>query len=90
MNTDASEVLLMLCPNEKWTMYDNDFDTIIWESGKSPITKKQFIDGFDKLEDYKNKQNALLEAEITAKAAAKSALLERLGITEDEAKLLLA
>jgi len=90
MNTNASEVLLMLCPNDKWTMYDNDFDSIIWENGKSPITKKEFLDGFDKLEAYKNEQNALLEAEIKTKAAAKAALLERLGITEDEAKLLLA
>jgi hypothetical protein len=89
MNTNASEVLLMLCPDEKWTMYDNDFDTIIWENGKPPITKKQFLDGFDKLEAYKNKQNALLEAEIAARATAKSALLTRLGITEDEARLLL-
>ena len=31
-----------------------------------------------------------LEEEKTAKAAARAALLERLGITEDEAKLLLA
>jgi len=69
---------------------ENDFDSIIWENGKSPITKKEFLDGFDKLEAYKNEQNALLEAEIKTKAAAKAALLERLGITEDEAKLLLA
>ena len=80
----------MLCPDEKWTMYENDFDTIIWESGKSPITKKQFLDGFDKLETYKKEQNVLLEAEIEAKAVAKTALLDRLGITADEAKLLLS
>lgn len=34
--------------------------------------------------------NAKLEAEEAAKAQAKAALLTRLGITEDEAKLLLA
>jgi hypothetical protein len=33
---------------------------------------------------------ATLKAEVEAKAAQKAALLERLGITEDEAKLLLA
>lgn len=33
---------------------------------------------------------AQVEAEAEAKAASKAALLERLGITEDEAKLLLA
>lgn len=35
-------------------------------------------------------RDAARAAEIAAKAAAKTALLERLGITEDEAKLLLA
>lgn len=41
---------------------------------------------------YKADQEAQVahQAEIEAKAAAKAALLERLGITEDEAKLLLA
>jgi hypothetical protein len=33
---------------------------------------------------------AKLEAQVKAKANAKAALLERLGITEDEAKLLLS
>lgn len=35
-------------------------------------------------------EKAAQEAETRAKAEAKSALLEKLGITEDEAKLLLA
>lgn len=34
--------------------------------------------------------NAALQAEAETKAAQKAALLERLGITEDEARLLLA
>lgn len=37
-----------------------------------------------------NQEIAQREAEVQAKADAKAALLERLGITEDEAKLLLA
>ena len=45
--------------------------------------------------EYKQYQERQLEiesqeAEVAAKAQAKAALLERLGITEDEAKLLLA
>ena len=39
--------------------------------------------------NYLTKQNALI-AEAEAKATAKAELLERLGITADEAKLLLA
>ena len=40
-------------------------------------------------QQLKNKQ-LILEAETEAKAAQKAALLDRLGITEEEAKLLLA
>ena len=42
--------------------------------------------------NYKAEQEAQLkhQEQIDAKAEAKSALLEKLGITEDEAKLLLA
>jgi hypothetical protein len=35
------------------------------------------------------KQNAEMQAEVTAKAEARTALLAKLGITEEEAKLLL-
>jgi len=46
----------------------------------------------DEFENYKAKKAIYLaeKAEAEAKAAAKAALLDRLGITEDEAKLLLA
>jgi post-segregation antitoxin (ccd killing protein) len=40
--------------------------------------------------ELKESQAAQLEAEAEARATQKAALLERLGITEDEAKLLLA
>jgi hypothetical protein len=46
----------------------------------------------DEFAQYQADQAAIAEAkaEAEAKAAQKAALLERLGITEDEAKLLLA
>lgn len=44
---------------------------------------------FSEFENYKILKKANLE-EALAKAAEKAALLERLGITEDEAKLLLS
>ena len=76
------EVLNMLCPDVEWTITDNDWDNIIWNNGKAPITKKQFEDGFAQFDAWKAKQYA-------DKASAKSALLAKLNITEDEAKLLL-
>ena len=40
--------------------------------------------------EIEQKKNAAIKAEAQAKAEAKTALLERLGISEDEAKLLLS
>jgi hypothetical protein len=83
MITKATEVLKFLCPDVQWSMSNDDFDTITWINvDKAPITKKQFEDGFTQYDAWKAEQD-------TAKATQKAALLERLGITEDEAKLLL-
>ena len=78
----GAEVLSMLIPNGGWAIYGNDFEGIQFVECE-PITKKQFTDGFAKYDAWKAKQD-------DAKAIAKSALLERLGLTEDEAKLLLS
>jgi len=78
----GADVLNMLIPNGGWAIYGNDFEGIQFVECE-PITKKQFTDGFAKYDDWKKKQD-------NAKATAKSALLDRLGITEDEAKLLLS
>ena len=75
------EVLSMLLPDGGWVLTGDEFEGIQFIEA-TPITKKQFQDGFAKYDAWKAKQNA-------AKANAKAALLERLGITEDEAKLLL-
>jgi len=77
----GAEVLSMLIPEGGWVITGDDFKGIEFIEAK-PITKAQFEAGFAKVDAYK--------AEQMAKAsAAKAALLERLGITEDEAKLLL-
>jgi hypothetical protein len=79
----GADVLDMLIPTGGWVIYGDDFDSIIYNDGVKPITKKQFTDGFAQYDAWKAQQDA-------TKAKAKSALLERLGITADEAKLLLA
>jgi 5'-3' exonuclease len=78
----AADVLQMLLPSGGWIITGDDFDSIQYDSGVSPVTKKQFVDGFDQVAAWKQQQEA-------TKAQAKTALLEKLGITEDEAKLLL-
>jgi hypothetical protein len=78
----SHEVLEMLIPTGGYVQVGNDFEGIQFIEA-TPITKKQFTDGFAQYDAWKAQQD-------TAQAAAKSALLERLGITADEAKLLLA
>jgi hypothetical protein len=73
-----------LNPTAEFSFSDDDYSTIVWDvlDGDAPTQKD--IDAAIK----QIKADELTEA--ATKAAAKAALLERLGITEDEAKLLLS
>lgn len=53
-----------------------------------PLTKDEIAE-LKKQSEQEQKKDLAAEAEIEAKAAQKKALLEKLGITADEAKLLL-
>ena len=79
----GADVLTMLIPTGGWIITGDDFESIRYDEGVKPITKKQFTDGFAKYDAWKAEQDK-------AKAVAKAALLERLGITEEEAQLLLS
>jgi len=82
--TTSSEVLNYLCPGVEWAMTNDDFDTVIWiNRSEAPITKSEFEAGFAKYESFR-------QAEIEAKEAARQALLDKLGITAEEAQLLLS
>ena len=76
------EVLEMLCPNTEWVIVENDFDSIQWIKGER-ITKKEFEAGFAAVDAFKAQKE-------TEKAIQKAALLARLGITAEEAELLLS
>ena len=76
----AQEAVKNLRPNTEWTMAGDEADGIVFHTaGVKPITAKELADEIARLE--------ALEAQ---KPALKAALLERLGITEEEARLLLA
>jgi len=78
----GSDVLGMLIPTGGWVISGDDFDGITFIEA-TPITKFDFEAGFAKYDAWK--------AEQDAKAAAdKAALLAKLGITADEAKMLLS
>lgn len=76
------DVLEMLIPTGGWVTRGNNFGDVEFIDCE-PITKAEFEAGFAQYDAWKAEQDA-------AKANAKSALLDRLGITEAEAKLLLS
>ena len=80
--TKGSDVLGMLIPQGGWVITGDEYEGIQFLECE-PITKKQFVDGFAKFD-------ALQAARDLQIASDKAALLDRLGITADEAKLLLA
>jgi len=73
-----------LKPNSEFSFNNDDYSTIKWDvlEGEAP-TQAQIDSAIEQI-----KADEITEAET--KAQAKAALLERLGITADEAKLLLA
>jgi len=78
----ASDVLEMLIPNGGWICTGQDYEGIEFLQCE-PITKAQFEAGFAAYDAWKSEQDL-------AKAAEKAALLNRLGITAEEAQLLLS
>jgi hypothetical protein len=78
----GSDVLMMLIPNGGWVITADDFDSIIYDEGVLPITKAEFTTGFAQYDAWKAEQES-------NQATQRQALLTRLGITEDEARLLL-
>lgn len=78
----GAQVLEMLIPTGGWVISGDDFDGIQFIEAK-PITEAEFKAGFAKVDAWK-------AAQVAETAAAKSALLNRLGITAEEAQLLLS
>ena len=79
----GGDVLEILIPTGGWVIVGDDFDSIRYDKGVQPITKKQFDDGFKNYDAWKQAR----EDEMKAK---KQALLDRLGITAEEASILLS
>jgi len=74
------EVLKMLIPSGGWAITGNDYEGIQFIDCEA-ITKQEFENGFAKVEEWKAE-------ELAAKKAKRAAILDRLGLTEDEALLL--
>jgi hypothetical protein len=77
------KAIFKLRPNSEFSFQNNDYSTIKWDvlEGKAPTQSE-----FDKaIEQVKADEIA----EIETKAAKREALLFKLGITEEEARILL-
>lgn len=72
------EILSILRPNGGWTIQGDDLATVEYYDNCAPLTTKEITDG-----------EKLLAAKIAEKIAARQAILDRLGITKEEARLLL-
>lgn len=80
---DIALILTRKYPGKAWTLDDNDYASLTWLDESTKPTKKQ-------LEDLASVVDSEIKAEEAAKADAKAALLARIGLSEAEAKLLLA
>jgi len=78
----GGEVLSMLLPNGGWYISGDDYEGIQFLECE-PITKAQYDEGFAQYDAWKAEQDI-------AKAQAKAALLERLGLTQEEFNTLTA
>ena len=78
----SSDVLEMLIPTGGWITRGDNFEDVEFIDCE-PITKAQYEAGFAQYDAWKVEQDA-------AKAQAKAALLERLGLTQEEFNTLTA
>ena len=79
-----TKAIFKLKPTAEFVITNNDYSTIVWHILEGDAPTQTEIDNAIK----QVKADEIAETE--AKATAKAALLDRLGITEDEAKLLLS
>ena len=79
---NIEDVLTYLRPNGGWVIWGQDFNTIYYDEGVKPITKKELEKGFADYDEWKISNDASI-------AANKKTILDKLGLTADEAKLLI-
>jgi hypothetical protein len=76
------EVLEMLIPNGGWAIAGDEFAGIQFIEC-DPITEQEFLEGFDQADKF-------IATKVKSQETAKAALLTKLGITAEEAVLLLS
>jgi hypothetical protein len=80
----AAKALEILRPNGGWAIVADDFNSIVYDEGVEPITKKQFDDTLKIAE-----QTFIAEAEAKAQAkVVAEGKLAALGLTTDDLRAL--
>jgi len=83
-NKEICEVLLQIRPGAEWRLSGDSFAGLEWlDKTHTKPTEAEIEQGWLNYQATRNKQ-------IAEAKAKREALLDRLGITDDEAKLLLA
>lgn len=83
MDISLAKAVRNLAPNSEFTIKENDYSTIVWHILEGNAPTQTEIDA----EVEKIKANEI--SETITKAAARKAVLDRLGLTEEEAQLIL-
>lgn len=79
---DYTLILSKKYPNHQWVLDGDNYEGLVWLSDSKKPTKKELDDQWESvLIDIEN--------EAQAKILARQAILDRLGITQEEARLLL-
>lgn len=79
---DISQILTLNYKGQEWHLVGEDYEGLNWLSKTTKPTEAELIAQWPEVE-------AKIAKEATDKIAAKQAILDRLGITADEAALLL-
>lgn len=79
---DYPAILTRHYPNTEWTLNGDEYSGLTWLSDTEKPTQEE-------LDALWEPTLAMIEQEKADKTAARQALLDRLGITEDEARMLL-
>lgn len=80
--SNGADVLSFLRPNGGWVITGDDFDSIRYDEGVTPLTKAEFEAGFAQADEAKAQAQAAAQAQ-------KQAILDRLGLTEEELRIVL-
>ena len=82
MSIDYSKILIRKFAGQEWTLNGDDYSGLTWLSDTPKPTKT-------KLDGLWNEVKNEIDAELADKIIQRQAILDRLGLTADEAKLIL-